>query len=324
MKKDQIFRYILLIILGIIVILQLFFGSLRSRKNDTSFAIKEGAEVTGIDLIQADKKITLRKDGEVWRVNKNTEARKNAILLLIKTLREIRIKSPVSENIFIDEIAGKKIEPVRVNVFQKRRLIKSFYVFKTSSNIYGNIMKMRPSSRPYIVYMPGYEDNIGSHFIAEELYWEPFTVFRLLPSQIESIEFQNVNNPEESFFIRKNHNNFLLSDFKNEVAGYDSLKVKRYVSYFVSVAFETWAFDLNEEGRREIESSTPLFNIIVKIADGKVNRLRVWERWKLEGDEKVKDTDRVWAETDDGKGLFIMRYFDLDPIIKKKSYFFGG
>jgi hypothetical protein len=36
----------------------------------------------------------------------------------------------------------------------------------------------------------------------------------------------------------------------------------------------------------------------------------------------VKDTDRVWGKLDDGKGIFVMRYFDLDPILKKRDWFF--
>jgi hypothetical protein len=36
-----------------------------------------------------------------------------------------------------------------------------------------------------------------------------------------------------------------------------------------------------------------------------------------------KDSDRLWAKTDEKDDLFIMRYFDIDPLLKKKSYFFA-
>jgi hypothetical protein len=75
--------------------------------------------------------------------------------------------------------------------------------------------------------------------------------------------------------------------------------------------------------RHAIESSTPLYRLNVKSKDGGVVTLTIWERLSdpVKGE---KDTDRVWAEKNDGKGIFIVRYFDLDPILKKKSYFFSS
>ena len=35
-----------------------------------------------------------------------------------------------------------------------------------------------------------------------------------------------------------------------------------------------------------------------------------------------KDSDRLLGKTNERDELFIMRYFDIDPMIKKRSYFF--
>ena len=37
---------------------------------------------------------------------------------------------------------------------------------------------------------------------------------------------------------------------------------------------------------------------------------------------KSNDSDRLWGKTDNSDELFIMRYFDVDPILKRRSYFF--
>jgi hypothetical protein len=34
------------------------------------------------------------------------------------------------------------------------------------------------------------------------------------------------------------------------------------------------------------------------------------------------DSDRLWAMTGTGNELFVMRYIDIDPVLKKRSYFF--
>lgn len=323
MKKSLI-RYILLIIAGIAFLFMLFRDHIPFGNDNTTFAVSEGKDITGADLIQGDRKVSIRRSDNTWIVNRTKEARKSAVLFLIKTLKEIKIKSPVSADIFRSEIVDKKVEPVRVVVYSKRRPVKSFYVYRTGSNIYGNIMKMRINSKPFIVYMPGYEDNIGSHFIADELFWLPLSAFNLLPSQIESVQLQNVNDPQSSFSVVRRKSSFLLEDRNGSLAGWDSLKVRRYISYFTSVSFESWAFDLSSGKRRDIEASSPLFIFNVKKRDGGIIILKIWERQKDSGKSGEKDTDRVWAEKNDGNGIFVMRYFDLDPVLKKKSYFFGG
>jgi hypothetical protein len=321
--KTATLKYILLIALCLAGLLIIFRDHIPFGKGNTEFAVKQGTEITGIDLLQGDRKVILRKSGEEWTVNKSAEARKTAVLFLIKTLQELSIKSPVSAEVFKSEIIDKKTEPVRVTVYHRSRPVKSFYVYKTTSNLYGNIMKMRTGSKPYIVYMPGYEDNIGSHFIADELFWTPFSAFSLLPSQIRSIKMEIVNDQAESYSIGRNGGKFFLSNTVSEPKGLDSVRLKRYITYFTSVSFESWAFDLPDAAKNEIRATAPAYRITVVTTEGKEDVLTVWDRYSDEG-KKEKDTDRVWAEKNDGRGLFVLRYFDLDPILKKKSWFYGS
>ena len=316
--------YALILTAGVLLLFFLARNRNPFGKNNTSFAADTDTEITKIELISGKNRVVLERSGEKWLVNRNSEARKSAIIFILKTLKEIKIKSPVSAELFMSEVAGKKVEPVRVNVYEKRKLVKSFYVYKTPSNIYGNIMKLRVSSKPFIVYMPGYEDNIGSHFVVNELFWRPFTVCKLLPSQIGSVELQNFTDPSSSFVIENKKGVFLLKDAA--LKGQDSSRVKRYISYFVNVQFESWAFDLTGFERRMIEESKPLFVIIIKTTIGGEIKLTIWNRYLYAGDNKLRprDTDRLWGKTEDGNGIFVIRYFDIDPILKKKAWFTGN
>jgi hypothetical protein len=317
-----IIRYFLIFIAVGALLLFLFRGRTPFGKGNSSFAIDPEVEITRIDLFQGDKKLSLEKSGESWRINKKDLVRKNAVLFILRTMREMKIKSPVSVEIFDNEIVKKKIDPVRVNVYEKRKMVKSFFVYKTGSNIYGNIMKIKASSKPFIVYIPGYEDNIGTHFIVNELFWKPYVVFNLLPSQIDYVKLEYFNDTTSSFIINYNKKVFSLSDFRKDISGWDTLKVKRFLTYFTSIPFEIWAFDLPENEKKIIESGLPLFRISVKQSLGKEIILTVWGKWNLtDGDKKI-DSDRVWAKTNLRDEIFIMRYFDLDPVLKKRAYFY--
>jgi hypothetical protein len=304
-----------------ILLLILFRNQSPFGKANSSFAFEQGREITRIEFSDGSKKLFLEKDGENWLINGKMEARKSGILYIIKVLQELKIKSPVSDELFKKEIEGKSIVPVKVKVYQKGRLPGSFFVYKTASNKYGNIMKKRVGAKPFIVSVPGFEGDIGSVFTLNALYWEPFTVFNLLPSEISSVSFQNFSDPTSSFNIGNKNSHYTLSGPDGDISVFDSANVTRYLSYFARIPLENWAFELTSAEKNKIGSEQPLYRITVSTKEGTTTELTLWERMTGEGTELKKDTDRLLGKTGKSDEFFIMRYFDIDPLIKKRSYF---
>ncbi|MCU0457199.1 MAG: hypothetical protein MUE74_12945, partial [Bacteroidales bacterium] len=69
-----------------------------------------------------------------------------------------------------------------------------------------------------------------------------------------------------------------------------------------------------------IKAEVPLCRIHVRKTDGAGITLTLWER--NDTVTGMSDSDRLWGKTDARDDLFILRYFDIDPILKKRSYFF--
>jgi len=149
----NIFLAVLLIILVILVVI------IRKRspfgKKETDFSTEPGAEITAIELKGNDNTVLLSLNDGIWMVNREAEARKSAVIFMLNTLNGLKIKSPVSPEMFSEEIIKNDIEPVRVKVYEDRKLLRSFNVYVTKSNKYGNIMKTNEKSRPFIVHFPG-------------------------------------------------------------------------------------------------------------------------------------------------------------------------
>jgi hypothetical protein len=289
---------------------------------NSSFAVATDKEITGIEFSDGKTSLKLAKKGDKWMVNDKLETRKSSILFIRQILQGLEIKSPVSQELFDNEILKKNIKPVRVKVFENKRLIKSFYVYKTPSNIYGNIMKMREGAKPFIVYVPGYETEIGSAFTMQELFWQPYTIFNLLPGEISSVSLDNFSDPGSSFMIKKNGHTFILTDLTKEVTGWDTSRIIRYVSYFVHVPFESWDFNLSREDKEKLQNTRPAYRIVASNNNGGKIGLTLWERTVSDQGTLKKDTNRLWAKTDTVDEIFIVRYLDIDPILKKRSYFF--
>lgn len=319
-KVQKYLLLLVLILLAIYLLLPMDRDPFGGRNSD--FASKPKKEITGIELSDKTGELKLTKREDSWILNDGSEVRKNSIVFINQILSGIEIKSPVSPDLFRTEIIDKGIEPVKVRILENRKLLNSFYVYKTQSNIYGNIMKRRERSKPFIVYLPGYEANIGSVFTVNELYWKPFTVFNLLPSEITSVKFENLADTGSSFAIRNVDGRFVLSDPERELSGWDTSRVIRYLSYFVYVPFESWEFEMDPAEIESLRASEPLYNISVTNTAGKQIGLILWERILSGQGEKKKDTDRLWGKTDSSSGIFIIRYMDIDPLLKKRSYFF--
>ena len=317
-----VIRGVLMTIAGVLVLLILFRNRLPFGEGNSQFASEPGKEITRIEFSEQGKKLLLQKNVESWVINEKTEARKSGMLFILRILLEIKIKSPVSAELFKSEITDKRIAPEKIKVYEGRKLIKSFLVYKTSSNSYGNIMKMSERSKPFIVYLPGYDGDIGSAFTLSELFWQPYTVFNLLPSEIESVKLENLADTSASFFITSGNHHPALSDLNTELAGFDSTLVTRYLSYFARIPFERWAFEMGEAAKKMVESQRPIYRITVTTTAGKKIILTLWERMAEGQGDKTKDSDRLFGRTQSIDDFFVMRYFDIDPLLKKRSYFF--
>jgi hypothetical protein len=318
----RIIRILAVLVPAIIIVI--FFLKERSPfgGSNSSFAIDQKKAITRIEFTADTHKLFLEKKGETWLVNGSHETRKSSIQFILKILGGLEIKSPVTPELFNNEIVNKNIVPVKVRIFQHRKLLKSFLVYKTNSNSYGNIMKLREGAKPFIVYVPGNEVEIGPAFNVNELFWQPFTVFELLPSEISSVTVENMRDPGSSFMIRNERGNFRLSDLKNDLADWDTSRVIRYISYFTHIQFESWALDISPEEKKTIRSEQPLYRITVRRTNGETSGLILWERWVNKDGSKMIDSDRLWAITGTENELFVMRYVDIDPVLKKRSYFF--
>jgi hypothetical protein len=317
-----IIRGVLIALTGVIVLLILFRTRLPFGGGNSSFATEPGQEITRIEFSEEGKKLSLQKNSENWVINEKTEARKSGMLFILRILGEVKIKSPVSDELFKSEITDKGILPVKIKVYEGRKLLKSYLVYKTSSNIYGNIMKMGERAKPFIVYVPGYDGDIGSAFTLSELFWQPYTVFNLLPSEIDSVKLENLTDTSSSFLITSANHHLALSDFNTELPGFDSTLVTRYFSYFAWIPFEKWALEMGDEEKKMVESQQPLYRITVTTTAGKRTILTLWEKIMEGKGGKTKDSDRLLGRTQAGDDFFVMRYFDIDPLLKKRSYFF--
>jgi hypothetical protein len=286
----------------------------RSSSSDYDLKIPAGTALSKIILQSHNGRVVLEEKKGYWYLNGREEARKTAIDLLLAVIEDMEPKSPVSEgtvDLLKNKLAGS---PVSVKIFSGNRQLRSFTVSHYNDVSYGSIFRKKRTA--LLFYLPGYDLDAGSVFIADKKYWRPFTIFKLMPSEIKGLSVNYPSDADKSFSILNDKGRVSMGD----IISFDTVSVKRYLSYFVNVPFESINTSLRPAEVNNITSSTPFVSISVTSIGGDIHVLKGWKRSSDDKNGGTPDTDRLWGQLDNGN-LFVMRYFDIDPLLKKRSYF---
>ncbi|MEA1885764.1 MAG: hypothetical protein U9N72_00960 [Bacteroidota bacterium] len=285
------------------------------------FYVENVGRINRITISDTGRSVSLKLKSNGWYVNGENEARPQAIDFILRVLEDVRIKSPVSEKLYKEVLENENTREIEVKVFDNMKIIQSFYIYRNTEDEQPGIMRKRKKTKPFIVHIPGYEIDPSTCFLTDETYWLPFTVFELRPDQISEIHFKYFNKPDSSFYIEQDEREIRFSNEYYSNERIDTLAIGRYISYFIYVPFEKWAYDISANEKDSITSSKPYFSLEVITDHSDTTKLFTWKKQIKEANNIKEDTDRLWGSLNKGEDLFIIKYYDLDPLIKQPSYF---
>lgn len=288
--------------------------------SNSSFAIDQVDNIKSIEIIENDHMLELALLDKGWMVNKTFAARETAIDFILTTLENIEIKSPVSDELYNMLVEKEDIQPVKVIIRAKGRA-DSYYIYRTNNPEYASILRRSLKSKPFFVYLPGYDFDPGIHFVTDEKFWMPYHIFNLNPETISriSLEYYDPSMADLEIIVEKEEIHLLASGLK--IAAVSQEKLKRYISYYTYVPFENWAFTLDDSIKADLLNSIPEILINVELEEDKLLSLRLWNKFIYTEAGIIPDTDRLYGSLNYGQDFFIARYFDIDPLIKSVEYF---
>ncbi len=311
------------IILVIVIVIVLFIIGRRVPfgAGNSVFYVENTERIDRILIRYQNESANLTREPDGWYVNGEHEARIQAVEFMLKILKDIRIKSPVSNGTYNDLLNDENTREIEVRIFGDSKMLQSFFIYMNNKIDHPGIMQKRKKTKPFIVHIPGYETDPCSFFVSDYRFWIPYMVFGLRPDRISEIHFNNSYMPDSSFTIINNGGkiSFMTKDYENERI--DTMAAIRYLSYFTYVPFENWVYDISADEKDSITESLPYFSLEVVTDDPDTIRLLTWKRMINDRERKAEDTDRLWGSLNGGEDLFTIKYYDLDPLIKQPSYF---
>ena len=226
----------------------------KEKINEKDFNLTQ-SETENIDkIIMSDKAgniITLEKENEKWIINSKYPVWERQIKYTLGVMKDIRIKSSVSEQktkFVLQNIATKG---VKVEIFEKEQKIKSYYIGGNTSNHHGTYMIMDKAKNAYVMHIPDRHPGILNPkygiegiYVNETVWREPITI-NISPEKISEVKIIDFINQEQSYTI--NIKNKTLADFGNNEILIDNRKYNEFASFFSNLHCGIYKSDLNPE-----------------------------------------------------------------------------
>ncbi len=327
MKRNRIYLIIFLLLAFAAIILYFSQKSGTIPRELKDFALEDTASINKIYLAgKSGQEILLVRSNNHWIVNEKYIVRKDAIDVLLKTIKRMDIKSPVPKASFETVVKNLATEHTKVEIYTDQEKPKRvFYVGGSTADNYGTYMMLDKSSTPFVMHIPGFAGYLSTRFFLQETAWRDVSLFKYQFDEIISVQLENIRNPDESFIaINRGNNQFELNYLSTDKSftGFDTLKVKEYLSAFKKLSFERFVDELSPEEKDSIFRIEPEYIITLNDTEGLTTRLEAILRAALLPDENFPyDPDRMYGRINKEEELVIIQYFNFDPLFKDISDF---
>lgn len=302
------------------------------------FAVEDTSSVTKIHMqSMAGKEIILEKvKPGYWKVNKRYKARNDAVKNLLQCMKDMEVRQPVAKAAIENVSKQLATTSTMVEIFQKEKLVKKYYVGGDTQDGLGTFMLLtdietgKNSSMPFVMFIPGFNGFLSIRYFMDEDLWRDRSIFSHYPDEISYIKVDYAHRPDSSFTISlSDRNDISISDSKgNNLGDFDTLKAKRYITYYTNIQYEKLANNLRPTYRDSVLAKGVVHTITLKERNGAVHTVKTYSR--PSDPEKVnpatnkpyeEDPDHMFALINDDKDIAVIQYYVFGKLFMSASWF---
>lgn len=347
MKKNIIlFSILVVLIAAAYFVYQKGGKSTLSDKPLSDFTITDTATVNKIIITDHQgqfAKIERQAGMGLWKLNDKYTARKDAVDLLLKTMKMIRVRGNVSEKardnmMKILITSGKKVE-----IYQGgNEPSKIYYIGSPTPDHTGTIMLLEipeigRSEEPYITHMEGFTGFLSTRFFTSELEWRYTGIFEYPALDFTEVRVINHLQPASSMAIEYTGGNDIrlmggyndaTNQFSNTVQNFDSLKVKDLLLLFKKVHIESYNTLLKPEAEDSMRKTMPAYTLQIKEKNGTTKAVDLYLKraakvaYDEAGNVSPWDMDHLWARTEANE-FALAQLYTFEPLLRPLEYYTG-
>lgn len=298
------------------------------------FAVKDTENIDSIFLTnRTGQYVLLRKLNEdKWTVNDLFNAAPDKIERILKTIRTIEAKNPVSQAGQQQVVNSIATDGIKVEIYKKGEKAITYYVGGSTADEIGTFMYIDGSTIPFVVHIPGFSGYLTSRYSVNPIDWRDKAIFDTPIDKFKSVSVTYPDSAAKSFeVVREAGNAFVVK--QNGVAAPRTKDefAKLYAAQFASITFETYINGYSRNYTDSLrEQATPKCIITVNRIDGSKSTLRVFYKpvtsdtksiYDNKGNLLVYDSDNYYALIDGSPELITVQDYLFRHIFKSYSDF---
>jgi hypothetical protein len=323
MKGIRPYLVLLLLLAALSVYLLLSRKTGSYAPSEKEFAVTDTGEIVSVKISDRDDVASLQRAGGGWTVNGNP-ARKDRILGMYILVSRIEVEAPVSKPQEARVLSLMETNPTRVEIGMRKGGDKVYNIcFDSVSG--ATFMMLRNSGIPFRVRIRGYrQTDLERLFRTDARYWRDNIMFAHRPDEIRTVSLHNKREPDRSFHLMRNEDGEFGIARGAIPAGWQSPaeeSVSQYLGYFYDVRFEAFLYP---GGDTLYRADSPDYILEVGLRDRTSRRLELYPDYR--GRELRRDQlvlDRLTAKIGPGDEWVVVKYVQVDPLLKDFEYFAG-
>ena len=304
-------------------------GKATIKRELRDFAIADTASIDKIFMVKKNnEQVTLTRSGKKWLVNDQFDARKDAIDIILKTLKRMEVKNPVSNNSMDNVIKMLATRNTKVEVYSEGKLLKTIFVGGPTQDQLGTFMMLEGSSVPFIVSIPGFAGYLSSRFFTELKSWRSPVIFNYDFDDIAKVKSVYNTFPDQSFIIERKGASFEINSLNGNIKapGIDTLALRFFLSGFEKVACEFFVENMDDQLQDSLSHAIPHRILEVTDKGGTTKKVEAHVRRANgliddEGNLLEWDNERMYARIDDETWV-VIQYYVFEKLFREFDYFF--
>ncbi len=315
---------------------------------DVDFTVESNLDVSRIELIsRPDSSVVVLYHDEQhrWRYNEGLYANEAAVNEMLEVLSRLVVWQPVSiaageqVNQMLEEqgvlvkifVNTNHINFGKLHLFPHEMLYQSILVGPDAPDDESTYMKKPASERAFLVKRPGFKTGMSYIFEPNEKVWRDPVIIDAQWDEISQVEVSLPGNPAESYRV-KNEQDKIFAFYqmqngqqKSLTTALDTPSVKRFLSSFTEIYYESLLDEEAEKLRKEIMFEQPFMELTVELKDGNSIFLQAYPRKITQqgydaADFIDRDPNRFYLRINEDE-YALAQYYIFSRILRPLSFF---
>ena len=354
MKKKNIIILSIVAVMGIVALLIARHGA-KPATFDQDFHVEDIDAVTKIYMAdKQDNHVLLQRVADstsdtMWTVDGIYPASQPMIDLLLETLHDMRIRQQVNKNAVPQVVKLLSARAIKVEVYQRKyfidwfngklrlfpheKLTVTYYVGHETQDMMACHMFRQGDKEPYIIHIPGFRGYLTPRFVTDPMSWRSHNIVHWDIRQLQRVELEIPNNPEESFAVERQGEGFafVLTQTNTHIANFDTARVAQMLSCFANLNFDEFASRVPNSDMSTSFNADPRTILRITNTEGTTRELKTYLKYNNPADTlampqsdifETFDLDRLYAIID-SKDTVLIQYYIFDNILQPASFFLG-